>query len=265
MSQLDAAELDDQLISVLNEQLLAIFKVLPTTKLLEFKPELKAALKACLWWFSVRGCGQTFGQRMLGVQYCTDSTPATSLAPRHKWTLLILCLCGEWLRDRAHHLASLARLPLTPRSIERLLGWVSAAASALSLLNFTAFLLQGHHCTLTEQLARVTVCPTRPQALRSPSYHLMNREIMWHGFSELIFFLLPHINTFAVRNWLRRLALPLSHQPNPSLCAYCSHPPTMAQIASCGHMYCYYCLQANCMADPGFTCTLCSHKIVPHR
>lgn len=262
VTQLDAAELDDELLSVLQEQLLAVFKVLPTASL-QFKPELRAALKTFLWWTSVRVSGQTFGQRMLDIQYSTQTT-GCNLTSRHKWSLLLLSVCLEWLRERAHFLMPLFGLHLTPWRLDHLLGYLSAAVSTLSLLNFTVFLLRGSHPTLLERLAGVVASSSKPQVLRGLTFDLMNREILWHGFSEFLFFILPHLNTFALRNWLRRVCLPPTPTlTNPTLCAVCEEPPTMAQTASCGHVYCYYCLQANCMADSNFSCSLCAQYTAP--
>ena len=261
MSQLDAAELDEDLVSVLQEQLLAVFKVLPTASL-AFKPELRAALKTFLWWTSVRVTGQTFGQRMLDVQYSTKSAVGSNLTSRHKWTLLLLSVCLDWLIARAHVLNTISGLNLVPRRLEGLLDYLAAAVSTLSLLNFTVFLLRGSYPTLCDRLAGVHVAPSKPQVLRGLAFDLMNREIMWHGFAEFLFFILPHVNTFALRNWLRRVCLPPSPPPsNPSLCAVCEELPALTRTASCGHVYCYYCLQANCMADPNFTCSLCAQNI----
>ena len=262
VSQLDAVELDDELLSVLQQQLLAVFKVLPSIHLLQFKPELRAALRAFLWWHSVRTTGQTFGQNMLDVQYSTKPTIAATLSARHKYTLLMLSVVVEWLRDRFHVVGSLLPLGLAPRQLEALLGYLTAAVNTLSLLNFAVFLLRGSYASLLQRLAGVLVAPSQPQSLRSYSYDYMNREIHWHGFSEFLFFVLPHLNVFAVRNWLRRmLSLHSSPPADPSVCVFCEKPPTMARLAQCGHVYCYYCLRANCMADSHFLCSACGDKV----
>lgn len=260
VSQLDATELDDDLLSVLQEQLLAVFKVLPSTRLLYFKPELRAALKAMLWWYSVRTTGQTYGQEMLDIQFSTEALRITRLSVQHKLTLLILGVGVEWIKERFHVLGSLVSPSLAPRQLETLLSYLSAAASILSLLNFTVFLLRGSYPTLKERLAGLLIAPSTPQTLRTFSYDYMNREILWHGFSEFIFFVLPHFNVFAIRNWLRRVALsPYSSPTDHSVCVFCEKPPTRPSVTQCGHVYCYYCLQANCMADSRFSCSVCGH------
>ena len=262
VSQLDATELDDELFSVLQEQLVAVFKVLPSTRLLQFKPELRAALKALLWWYSVRSSGQTFGQAMLDIQYSKDATCITTLSFRHKLALLLLSVGVEWLRERFHFLVGLVSRSPTPRRVELILGYLTAAINSLSLFNFTVFLLRGCYPTLSERLCGLLVAPSNPQAPRNLSYDYMNREILWHGFSEFLFFILPHFNVFALRNWLHRVALsPSSSQTDYSMCVFCEKAPTMPSVTQCGHVYCHYCLQANCMADSHFSCCVCGQSV----
>lgn len=264
VSQLDATELDDDLLTVLQQQLLAIFKLLPSTRLLQFKPELRAALKALLWWYSVRTAGQTFGQGMLDIQYSRETTHATKLPFRHRLALLVLSVGLEWLGERFHLLGSLASPRLSPRQLETILGYLSAAVNTLSLLNFTVFLLRGNYPTLQERLVGLLLSPTHPQTLRNVSYDYMNREILWHGFSEFLFFVLPHFNVFAIRNWLHRVALsPSASLTDYSVCVFCEKAPTRPTVTQCGHVYCHYCLQANCMADSHFPCSVCGQVASP--
>ena len=266
VTQLDAVELDDELLSVLQNQLIAVFKVLPHTRLLLFKPEFRVVLKTFLWWHSVYTRGRTFGQYMLDLQYSTNSSLSTTSLPfQHKFIILLLNVCVEWFRERFHFIFS--SLPHhNPRQLERLLNYITAITNTLSLFNFTMFLIQGSYATLYERLAGVIVAPSRSQTLRTMSYDFMNREIIWHGFSEFIFFVLPHLNLFTLKNWLRRISKSHSSSytiDSSSVCVYCDKPPTMTRVAECGHVYCYYCLHANCMVDQNFLCSACGLSVVP--
>lgn len=40
-------------------------------------------------------------------------------------------------------------------------------------------------------------------------------------------------------------------------CTYCGERPTLPHHMGCGHIYCYYCLNANLLTDSNFTCTKC--------
>ena len=265
MSQLDSAELDEDLLSVLQEQFLGIFKVLPSTWLLQFKPELRAGLKLVLWWYSIGKLGRTFGQDMLDVKYCTGDGAQGPVSAK-KLALLFISVGVEWVVGRFHGLASAVLPGLRPTRAERILKWVTATINFLSLLNFVTFLLQGRYATLQDRLLGLQLAPMKPQALRSISYVSMNQEILWHGFSEFLFLVLPHLNLFVIRNWLQRLFISISLTPpslptDYSMCVFCELPPTHPRVSSCGHVYCYYCLQASCMAYSKFPCCVCGHLL----
>lgn len=267
VSQLDAIEFDDELMSVFQQQFVAIFRSLPFHFITRFKPELKLFIRWLVWKYSVYDSNSTFGQRMMNLQYNTEGA-GKSLTLRHRFGLFLFLVIAEWMKDRLHILLSFL-LQAPPSFVQKILDSTIACVKLLSLLNFILFLLYGTYPTVRERLLGLTLSPSRPQTLRQLSYDFMNREIIWHGFSELIFCILPHFNLFALRNWLRRgLKFASKGERTADLqvanfeqCAFCEYPPTMPHISECGHTYCYYCLRANCLADSSFPCSVCSRPV----
>ena len=264
VSQLDATELDDELSYLLQHQFLGIFKSLPLRLISRFKPELKLFIRWLIWKYSVHESNHTFGQKMMDLHYSTGK--GGPLALRHRIGLFLILVIAEWLKERFDVLLSFAT-QAPPSSLQKALDRITACIKGLSLLNFVLFLLYGSYPTVKERLLGLTMSPSRPQALRQLSYEYMNREILWHGFSEFIFYILPHFNLFALRNWLRR-TLRLAQDKDADLqvanfeqCAFCEGSPTMPHISECGHVYCYYCLRANCLADSTFPCSVCSRPV----
>ena len=265
VSQLDATELDEDLSSLLQQQFVGIFRSLPLHFVNRFKPELKLFVRWLVWKYSVSNSSRTFGQRMMDLHY--SSSAGGPLTFRHRFGLFFVLVLAEWLKERfdvALALFSNAR----PSNVQRLLDGVIALIKSLSLLNFILFLLNGSYPSLKERLLGLSMTPSSPQALRQLSYEYMSREILWHGFSEFIFYILPYFNLFALRNWIRkRLRSPQdknvlsSDEINFELCSFCEQPPTMPHLSDCGHLYCYYCLRANCLADTNFPCTVCSKPV----
>lgn len=265
VNQLDATELDQQLTEILQHQFVEIFHNLPSLYLSRFKPELKALVRFVLWSWSVRQRGSTFGQDMLGLQYSLSASQFKPLKLSHRLFIFVLLVLSEWIKDRVDTVARILRLPLTPAALERTLNRVLAVVKMLSLLNFVVFLIRGVHPTLKENALGLHMLSKHPQALRSTSYEYMNREILWHGFSEFIFFVLPHLNLFAAQNWIRRMVgiirKPSSGEEDATrdftCCVFCEKQPTMPHVSACGHVYCYYCLRANLVADGSFPCSAC--------
>lgn len=258
VNQLDTTELDEELYDMLQHQFLEVVKNLPSIQLLKFKPELKLLIRFLIWKYSVYENGYTFGQNMFDLVYQTRYS--MSVTPFHKFALFVMLVVLDWVKER-FDLLSLV-LPLRPARLERLLNWILTFIKTFSLFNFIVFLVYGSYPSLKERLLALTMVPTQPQALRSTSYEYMNREILWHGFSEAIFFILPHFNLFTFRNWLRRLlALPGNQGVDYSLCAFCECEPTMPHLSDCNHVYCYYCLRGNTIADSAFCCSVCTKPV----
>lgn len=265
VSQLDATELDDELSSLLQQQFVGIFKSLPLHFMSRFKPELRLFIRWLVWKYSIYESNCTFGQKMMDVHY--NASKGGPITLRHRIGLFLVLVIAEWLKERFDFLLSfVTRAP--PSSVQKTLDIVTACIKSLSLVNFILFLLYGSYPTVKERLLGLTMSPSRPQALRQLSYEYMNREILWHGFSEFIFYILPHFNLFAIRNWLRRSLRHVKDRDATDLqvanfdkCSFCEGSPSMPRVAECGHVYCYYCLRANCLADSNFPCSICSRPV----
>lgn len=43
-------------------------------------------------------------------------------------------------------------------------------------------------------------------------------------------------------------------------CSYCGERPTLPYHMGCNHVFCYYCLQGNLIADAQFECPTCQKQ-----
>ena len=253
VNQLDACELDDNIADILQHNFLEIFRPLQSIHIDQVKPELKALIRYVLWNFSLNAGSSTFGQRMLSLVYGNKST---SLSAMQRVGLFCSLVLSEWVMERGEWV--LCKLPGdTPL---RILRYMLTAMKTLSLINFMVFLVRGSYPTLKERLLGLQMSPITPQTLHTISHSYLTREILWHGFSEFMFFILPHFNLFTLRNMLRRICNAKISTDN-RLCSFCEGLPTAPHISDCGHLYCYYCLSANLTADSTFPCSICSKPV----
>lgn len=93
------------------------------------------------------------------------------------------------------------------------------------------------------------------------------------NFQELLGFTLPLINYHSVKRKLRNIvSLGGSSDAGagralaPDLllatrCAYCAERPTLPYHMQCSHVFCYYCLKGNVMADQSFQCPICDRHV----
>lgn len=90
---------------------------------------------------------------------------------------------------------------------------------------------------------------------------------------ELLGFTLPLINYHYVRRKCRNLlnlvsprSMDTGKDKKPLLdvrtnCAYCNDRPTLPHHMGCSHVFCYYCLKGNYLADSQFECPICGHQM----
>ncbi|PSN53429.1 hypothetical protein C0J52_05142 [Blattella germanica] len=144
--------------------------------------------------------------------------------------------------------------------------WAETSIKLASVINFLVFLQEGKHPTLTDRilcLRPVSVAPSG-QA-RTVGYSYMTRELLWHGFIEFLVFALPLLNYHSVKRRLTSLMMWKKKDVKPSniiytsntKCAECNEPPVLPHHMGCSHVFCYYCLKANLLADEKYECPLC--------
>ncbi|EIN10323.1 hypothetical protein PUNSTDRAFT_99756, partial [Punctularia strigosozonata HHB-11173 SS5] len=206
VGQLDAELLDQELVQVLQQPLAnALGLVNPTWKT-RFTPELQLLLHLVLYKLSVWDTGASYGAKLQGLRYQPSDirSPRTRLA--HGALTVLLPYLHALLRARALSSA----WPEAPASDPRRRAWdaLSRAESAhalLALVNFVGFLWNGRYRTLADRLLRLRLVPAQRLVRRDVSYEFMNRQMVWHAFTEFLLFLLPLINLRLVRRRLTRL------------------------------------------------------------
>jgi peroxin-2 len=81
----------------------------------------------------------------------------------------------------------------------------------------------------------------------------------------------PLINFYSLKRYVLHLLRPskLSDQHSNLIeitmdiytkCAICNQRPLLPHHKNCRHVFCYYCLRGNMIADPQFRCPICDHS-----
>lgn len=271
ISQLDALELNKALEQLVWSQVTQCFHGFQPGLLARFEPELKALLWLFLWRFTVYSKNATVGQSVLNIQYKNDFSTTPRYQPPSQNQKLWYAACtigGRWLEERCYdlfrsrHLASFGK---AKQCLNLAVGLVQLGG----LINFLIFLRKGKFATLTERLLGIRSVFCRPPQAREVGFEYMNRELLWHGFAELLIFLLPLINTQKWKAKLSSWCTPLTGAPNgdSSLassgrqCSLCGEWPTMPHTIGCEHIFCYYCVKSSFLFDMFFTCPQCGAEV----
>lgn len=203
----------------------------------------------------------TIGQHMLNMKY-TSAGSNVSLLQK---LLFGFCVVGiPYIRERSIEIKGITDRILNFNSIWRCVSMGEKLFHFASVLNFLIFLQKGKYPSLLERVLGIHPVFAQQQSIRQVSFDFMTRELLWHGFAEFVFFLLPLINIHKLKNLLfRRFSSPASLDKQPSIkvachaCGICNEPPTAPHQGLCGHVFCYYCIKANSLADSSFPCPLC--------
>eukprot|EP00057_Strongylocentrotus_purpuratus_P021278 XP_011675752.1 PREDICTED: peroxisome biogenesis factor 2 [Strongylocentrotus purpuratus] len=268
VNQLDAHQLDDELHLLLRAQLTKAFQFFRPGVLSKCDPEVNAVLRLLIWHFSISKVGATLGQQMLNMLY-TNSLPqgqrSLSLDRKHQLLYALLLVGCRWFQERSSDLSLMTGSSEKFQLVWKLIDLLERLVKVASLVNFLVFLQQGFYPSLLERVLGIIPRFAQPQSVRQVTFEFMTRELLWHGFAEFLFFLLPLVNIHRIRNVIRRriAGVPSGRGTlQRSLaeckeCAVCGEWPTCPQEMGCQHVFCYYCLKSNFEADPSYTCPSC--------
>ncbi|KAL3861572.1 hypothetical protein ACJMK2_007598 [Sinanodonta woodiana] len=274
VSQLDASELDHEVFSLTKSQFTKIFKYHQTNFLARFAPEIDAALKLLIWKFTVHASESTVGQQILNLKYHDERSFGSGSSPwmskRQKILYAMILIGCPWIKDRSNDLMQLLELTHWRHMVNQMLGWFECSLKVASLVNFLVFLRKGVYLSLMERILGIRAMFPQEQGMRQVTFEYMTRELLWHGFSEFLFFILPLINFQRLKNFVMRRLLPKSllsrglndgFQRTLTSCAICGEWPINPREIGCRHVFCYFCIQSNFHADPAFTCPLCNQSV----
>lgn len=74
-----------------------------------------------------------------------------------------------------------------------------------SFASFLVFLFNGRYRTLLDRILRLRLASPTNQASREVSFEYLNRQLVWHAFTEFLLFLLPLVGISRWRRWLSRV------------------------------------------------------------
>ncbi|KAF8308798.1 hypothetical protein DL93DRAFT_1855997 [Clavulina sp. PMI_390] len=225
VGQLDAELLDHELITMLKEPLNKALAQLGSVYETRYDPEFALVIGAILYKFSMWDKGATYGAKLQDLHYRTTkvSTGATKLAPsglpqRILALHALLTVVVPYLHTRIRTHALSRAWPDAPSADRKRRVWdalvrLETLHSTLGLIGFITFLYDGRYRTIADRLLGLRLVPSRSIVRRNISYEFMNRQMVWHAFTEFLIFLLPLINARKVRRKVSRIF----SRANPSL------------------------------------------------
>jgi peroxin-2 len=282
--------LDEELIKMLREQSEKVLGMFSFTSAIptHFRSEIDMCIRFIMWWFSIRTNTASPGEVLQNLRYrderkfsylhtkglLTLPNDMPSRGQRSMHLLLSVLTPWMWNRLRDHAVEKQWGENHETEHWWSILEAVDRAHRVASLVNFLIFLGDGRYRNITDRLLKMRLIPARNESVRAVSFELINQQLLFEGFSEILLVILPLVDWSAfarslgkLRNLLRKLLMLVTPQrvidflndklggspltdasgsPDQEMkCVSCGASPAIMphRAMPCEHVYCYFCLK----------------------
>ncbi|KAH7067168.1 Pex12 amino terminal region-domain-containing protein [Paraphoma chrysanthemicola] len=211
VGQVDAELLDEELLELLKGQVGEGLKYFGSHITDNWGPEILLSLRLILFKLSIWDQNASYGAHLQGLRYTDARSNAPNRPPPKPWQKAaygFVTIGGRyaWTKWEEYLLSAQEdytrpespQLKLFSALTERL----NSAHDVASLASFLVFLVNGRYRTITDRLLRLRLTPTSHSTSREVSFEYLNRQLVWHAFTEFLLFLLPLVG---ISRWRRIL------------------------------------------------------------
>lgn len=222
VSQLDASILDDELFSLLKQQLSDAFQLI-STKSWSFNlhPDLwSLALKLVVFKLTTFNTGSSYGFKLQNLKL-SDKNSGSVIGNRTRY-LLLATILGEFVFKKVQ--SYLFNLDVVHSQSKNLFGRLKTlllryksdilkisgdTIHVLQMLNFVSFLIFGRYPNLVYRALGISVTPIVADLLKfngsKVNFEFQNRQLVWNVMTEFLVFILPLLQLRKLRRVVRGL------------------------------------------------------------
>lgn len=212
VGQVDAELLDEDLLSQLRDQVGEAFKYFGGNIKDDWSAEILLALRAVLFKLTIWDHDATYGAALQNLKYTDARRDGPVLTPPSKWqkSLYGLVTVGgkygwtkleNWLIDKDNGYDEPSP---TVRRLSAITSRLTTLHSVAAFASFLVFLLHGRYRTLLDRVLKMRLAAPTSQVSREVSFEYLNRQLVWHAFTEFLLFVLPLVGINRWRRWLNR-------------------------------------------------------------
>jgi len=213
VGQVDAELLDEELLELLKGQVGDAFKYFGNHVNDDWREEIMLGLRAVLFKLTIWDHDATYGAALQNLKFTDARRSGPNLVPPTKWqkSLYGLFTVGgryawakweNWLVDSDDGYDTPSR---NMKLLSRLSDAASTAHSTAAFVSFLVFLVNGRYRTILDRILRLRLAPPTSQVSREVSFEYLNRQLVWHAFTEFLLFVLPLVGISRWRRWLSRV------------------------------------------------------------
>ncbi|KAI0877693.1 Pex12 amino terminal region-domain-containing protein [Hypoxylon argillaceum] len=212
VGQVDAELLDEDLVQQLRDQVGEALKYLGANLRDDWSAEILLALRAILFKLTVWDHDATYGAALQNLKYTDARREGPVLTPPSKWQKSLyglMTVAGKygwtkwenWLLDQDNGYDEPSALV---KRLSSLTTRITSVHSMAAFASFLVFLLHGRYRTILDRVLRMRLAPPTSQVNREVSFEYLNRQLVWHAFTEFLLFVLPLVGINRWRRWLSR-------------------------------------------------------------
>ncbi|KAI1001446.1 Peroxisomal biogenesis factor 2 [Podosphaera aphanis] len=212
VGQVDAELLDEELLGILKTQVSDGLKYYGSHLQDDWAAEITLGLRAVLFKLTVWDHGATYGAALQNLRYSDARHRGEDLISPSSWQKFLYGLLttggpyawtrwSEWLMKRNRGYNTPSELV---KKLYKLHDAMETFHSIAAFANFLAFLVNGRYRTLLDRLLKLRLAPPTNQVGRQVSFEYLNRQLVWHAFTEFLLFFLPLVGVSKWRKWFTR-------------------------------------------------------------
>ena len=212
VGQVDAELLDEELLELLKGQVGDGLKCFGSHLRDEWAAEILLGLRVVLFKLSIWDHNASYGAALQNLRYvdARHKGPVQKLPSRWQKGAYGLVTIGgryawtrweDWLAEQE---GGVEEMNGNVRLLSRITSFASTTHSIAAFGSFLVFLVNGRYRTLLDRLLRLRLAPPTSQVSRQVSFEYLNRQLVWHAFTEFLLFLLPLVGISRWRRWLSK-------------------------------------------------------------
>ncbi|KAF2434682.1 hypothetical protein EJ08DRAFT_668173 [Tothia fuscella] len=210
VGQVDAELLDEELLELMKAQVGEALKFYGTHLHTDYGSEILLALRAILFKLSIWDHNASYGASLQGLRYTDARDKSLSRPPPKRWQKSVyglVTVAGRYAWTKwESYLADQDLGYEEPSPLIKRLSNVSSTLSSIhgvtALASFLTFLYNGQYRTLLDRALKLRLVPNSSHTSREVSFEYLNRQLVWHAFTEFLLFLLPLVG---ISRWRRIL------------------------------------------------------------
>ncbi|XP_077288660.1 peroxisomal biogenesis factor 2 isoform X3 [Arctopsyche grandis] len=221
VTQLDAQQLDEEVVEIFKAQLLETTKYLSPGLLTPITPELELLLRSIIFKYSIFKSSKTFGQQMLSLKYDDKFLSRSKMYWLYGYTVVL-----KYMKDR------LFISYTTNKRAQNFLIVLERFQVIGDFFNMIRFLQTGKKPTLIEYLLNLEIIS---MIKISNQYTDLSwtRELLWHSFIELFGVAAPLLNTQFVRRLIKDRSFNIFSRKKTVFSSFVNSNPIMTKKTKC--------------------------------